>query len=290
MRPQTRPSDVRALVLVAVLVLAGCAGVGGPEGSTGGDGGVGPVTPVPVPDADERSADLIGIGSEGVVDPKLIGDAHANRTLEGSYTLVSEQMIWRLDGTVLSSYLLRLQLDADLSYFAAAETAGQAAPGLLGPPPASAEFWSNGTTHLYASERTNGSYEEFSPRGAIGTWRYWATSGAFPSLASDTPSTVVRSSFAAVPTTTEDRRTIEGTTRYRLAGSRNVTDDLPFEEASPARNVTLVADVDETGFVRHLKLEYRGTLDGEPVVVTRRFSYVGVGETEVGGPPWSGDI
>lgn len=280
---------MRVLLLVTLVALAGCAGVGGPGEGDDGAAGVDTVTPVPVPDADERSADLIGLGSEGVVDPGAIGDAHADRARQGSYTLVSEQILWRLDGTVLSNYLLRLQLDADLTYFAIAETAGSAGPGLLGPPPASAEFWSNGTTHLYASERTNGSYESFSPRGAIGTWRYWATSGAFPSLASETPSTVVRSSFAAIPTTTAERRTVGGTTRYRLTGSQNATDDLPFEEAAPARNVTLVADVDETGFVRYLELEYRGTLDGEPVFVTRRFSYVGVGETEVGGPPWSGD-
>lgn len=275
---------VYRLCVVLLVVLAGCSGTGG----TVGDSGESPtetVTPVPVPDADPERGRPIGIDGSGVSDPRSLAAAHDRRLEERSYRLVSNQTIRYDNGSVRSQYLTDLRLAANRTYSVTVRTDGPAGPRLLGDPPAVSEFWSDGETYVRAFGTTDPTYNEFTPTASgVGTWRFWATTGAFEVPRS--PSTVIAESLGAVPTRVESTRSVGGDERYRVVDAGASEAELPFPAASPARNVSLVAAVDQSGLVRRLELEYTGRIDGDRVTVSRSIVYSDVGATEVGRPAW----
>jgi hypothetical protein len=275
---------VYRLCVVLLVVLAGCSGTGG----TVGDSGESPtetVTPVPVPDADPERGRPIGIDGSGVSDPRSLAAAHDRRLEERSYRLVSNQTIRYDNGSVRSQYLTDLRLAANRTYAVTVRTDGRAGPRLLGDPPAVSEFWSDGETYVRAFGTTDPTYNEFTPTASgVGTWRFWATTGAFEVPRS--PSTVIAESLGAVPTRVESTRSVGGDERYRVVDAGASEAELPFPAASPARNVSLVAAVDRSGLVRRLELEYTGRIDGDRVTVSRSIVYSDVGATEVGRPAW----
>lgn len=275
---------VYRLCVVLLVVLAGCSGTGG----TVGDSGESPtetVTPVPVPDADPERGRPIGIDGSGVSDPRSLAAAHDRRLEERSYRLVSNQTIRYDNGSVRSQYLTDLRLAANRTYSVTVRTDGPAGPRLLGDPPAVSEFWSDGETYVRAFGTTDPTYNEFTPTASgVGTWRFWATTGAFEVPRS--PSTVIAESLGAVPTRVESTRSVGGDERYRVVDAGASEAELPFPAASPARNVSLVAAVDRSGLVRRLELEYTGRIDGDRVTVSRSIVYSDVGATEVGRPAW----
>ena len=275
---------VYRLCVVLLVVLAGCSGTGG----TVGDSGESPtetVTPVPVPDADPERGRPIGIDGSGVSDPRSLAAAHDSRLEERSYRLVSNQTIRYDNGSVRSQYLTDLRLAANRTYSVTVRTDGPAGPRLLGDPPAVSEFWSDGETYVRAFGTTDPTYNEFTPTASgVGTWRFWATTGAFEVPRS--PSTVIAESLGAVPTRVESTRSVGGDERYRVVDAGASEAELPFPAASPARNVSLVAAVDQSGLVRRLELEYTGRIDGDRVTVSRSIVYSDVGATEVGRPAW----
>lgn len=267
--------------VVVLVVLAGCAGIGG-EAVDRDDGPTETVTPVAVPDdPTDRSSGI----ADGVTDPTALANAHDERLSDRSYRLVSNQTIRYGNGSVRSQYRVDLRLASDRSYLVTVGTAGPEGPLLLGEPPATAVFWSDGETYIRAFGESNVTYNEFTPsRSGVGTWEFWASTGAFDGLQS--PSRVIEGSFEAVPTRLDGNETVDGVERYRIveAGASDV--DLPFPEADPARNVSLLATVDEDGLVRHLELEYDGYVDGDRVPVTRSISYSDVGTAEADRPEW----
>ena len=275
---------VYRLCVVLLVVLAGCSGTGG----TVGDSGESPtetVTPVPVPDADPERGRPIGIDGSGVSDPRSLAAAHDRRLEERSYRLVSNQTIRYDNGSVRSQYRVDLRLAANRTYAVTVRTDGRAGPRLLGDPPAVSEFWSDGETYVRAFGTTDPTYNEFTPTASgVGTWRFWATTGAFEVPRS--PSTVIAESLGAVPTQVESTRSVGGDERYRVVDAGASEAELPFPAASPARNVSLVAAVDRSGLVRRLELEYTGRIDGDRVAVSRSIVYADVGATEVGRPAW----
>lgn len=56
-----------------------------------------------------------------------------------------------------------------------------------------------------------------------------------------------------------------------------------------ARNVTLVARIDEAGLVREYRLAYTGTVDGATVRVTERAAFTDLGRTTAPRPAWVGE-
>lgn len=64
--------------------------------------------------------------------------------------------------------------------------------------------------------------------------------------------------------------------RYLISGMGN----------APARNVTMVAFVAESGVVEGLFVRYRTEVDGRTVVVEEGFRFEGVGSTDVEAPAW----
>lgn len=273
----------RACVILLV-VLTGCSGVGFDSDSPT-DRSVEPVTPVPVPAADPATLRTSGIDDDGVSDPAALATAHGQWLANRSYTLTSNQTVRYENGTVRSQYTVHLRLTEDRTYHAAVRTGGVDGPKVLGEPPAYAEFWSDRETYVRAFGEPDPRYNEFSPTASgVGTWYFWAMTGSFTFRM--TPGVMIQSSFSEVPTRIETRRIEAGVPRYRLTSPEPTTASLPFPDAVPARNVSLTAEVDGTGLVRQLRLDYRGRIDEEPVVVTRRISYTNVGSTDADRPEW----
>lgn len=271
------------VVLALSVVLAGCSGFP----AVGGSGSPTPtVTPVPV----EQLSALLppGVSEDGVELSGRLGEAH-DRAIDGrSYVMTSNRTVRYANGTLSSTIATRVALDEDRQFLARVATAGPDAPVLLGRPPATAVYWSDGTTYLRRLTRDGRTtHAEFEPPESwIGGWWYWVSTVPFGGRDSR-PETFYAALFSAVPTRLAGRTSVEGTTVFRLEadGVQPVDDGFPGDVSS-VRNVTLVAHVDGDGLVRTLDLRYAGTLDGEPVRVHRTVRYRHVGSTTVDRPAW----
>ena len=275
---------VYRLCVILLVVLAGCSGIGSNAGDTGGEA-TETVTPVPVPDADPERGASIGIDGSGVSDPWSLATAHGERLENSSYRLVSDQTVRYENGSLRSRYRIDLRLAANRTYLVTVRTDGPAGPRLLGDPPAVSEFWSDGETYVRAFGASDPTYNEFRPTASgVGTWRFWASTGALDVPLS--PSGMIGESLGVVPTRVGPIRSADGIDRYRVVDTGATETELPFPAASPARNVSLVAEVDRSGLVRRLELQYDGRIDGDRVTVSRSIVYSDVGSTEVRRPPW----
>ena len=272
------------LCVILLVVLAGCSGIGGTAGDSG-EQEVETVTPVPVPDADPERGRSTGIDGSGVSDPWSLAAAHSERIENRSYRLVSNQTVQYENGTLRSQYRTDLRLATNRTYFITVRTDGPEGPLLLGEPPAVSEFWADGETYIRAFGESDPRYNEFTPTNSgVGTWWFWASTGSFDVLL--TPSELIGETLSAVPTRVESTRSVDGGERYRVVEVGAPVAELPFPAASPARNVSLVAEIDRSGLVRRLELEYSGRIDGDRVVVSRSIAYSDIGSTEVRRPPW----
>lgn len=285
MRSEPLRHDVyRLCVVIAVVVLAGCAGIGS-DAADRNDTPIETATPVPVPDADTGTVGSSGIDGSGVSDPNALAAAHVERLRGQSYRLVSNQTVRYGNGSVRSQYRMDLRLAENRTYFVTVRTAGPEGPLLLGETPATAEFWSDGETYLRAFGASDPVYNEFSPSSSgVGTWGFWASTGNFEFLFS--PTDMIETSLESVPTQVDETRRVDGVDRYSLVETERTDAELPFPEADPARNITLTAEIDRVGLVRQIELEYAAEIDGERVRVTRSITYSGVGTTDVGRPAW----
>jgi hypothetical protein len=267
---------VREAALLLSVVLAGCAfGLGGPTET---------LTPVPGGEADPEFPP--GVSERGVSFPGTLAEAHARAIENTSFTLVSNRTVRWANGSVRSGFDVRVRLDRNRTYHATLRTAGPAGPVVLGQPPATAEFWSDGDTYLRALGTGNRTYNEFTPPGnGVATWRYWTRTVAFGGQAGY-PGRTIRGVFGSVPTRIADRQA--GTGRLRLVGDELTDGDAFPPDVDSPRNLTLVAEVEPSGLVRTLRLRYEGTVDGRPVTVRRYIAYRSVGSTAVGRPAWYG--
>lgn len=273
-----------AALLAVVVVLAGCSGLP----FVGGEGGDRPAATT-VPDGPESTRPPPGVLSQQVTGPRELGRAHARAIENRSYVVTSNRTVRYANGTVRSHIAVEVAIDEEREFLAAVSTAGQEAPVLLGEPPATAVYWSDGTTYLRRltrdGERT---FVEFDPPETwIGTWSYWVKTVPFGGGA-NRPATFYSSLFSAVPASVDGRTTVANTTHFRLVNDR----DRPFTDrtfpgrVSSVRDLSLVALVDGDGLVRSLELRYSGTIDGEPVQVRHTVRYADVGTTSVDRPTW----
>lgn len=261
---------MRAVLVALAVLLAGCPAVG--PGST----------PAPAPGEYPP-----GVTGEGVVDARELARAH-DRTIENaSYTLVSNRTFRYTNGTVASGLSVRLELAADRSFFVTASTAGEAGPQFLGEPPATGQFWSNGTVYVRALTREGGTtYNQFTPPdNYVGTWRYWRATVPFGGQDGHARETI-DSVFGDVPTKVTGVRTVDGTAVYTLAGEGTVAGEFAKAGTRPVGNVTLRAEVTESGLLRRMDLAYVTFLDDQSVRVEWTLAYTGVGNTTASRPPW----
>lgn len=272
---------VTAVALAVVLLLAGCSTLSSdpaPRGPTE------TATPAPVPTGGPDGVLAPGVTREGVTDPRTLAEAHVARLADESYTLVVTRTTRHPNGTLRERLDLNLSLAADRSYLVHAETEGPEAPVFLGRPPASAAFWSNGSVYTRRlTHRGDTTYTTFQPTNGAGTWQYWARTVPFGGRGGN-PRGFITRTFGSTPTRTTGRVADDGTTAYTLVGT-GATAPIELGVEDP-REVDLRATVTAEGLVRSVNLTYVGTVDGQPIEVTRRFRYERVGATNVTRPAW----
>lgn len=275
-------ANVYRLCVILLVVLSGCAGIGVDTADRGTSSET--VTPVPVPAGDRETLRSSGINDSGVSDPGALADAHREWLADRSYSLVSNQVVRYQDGSLRSQYLLRLELAENRTYHAVLRTAGPEGLLVWEDAPAVSKFWSDGQVFFRGVGDPVTSTDRFTQASNIARWQFWTTQGVFGPAT--TPGEVINRSFEAIPTRIDERRTSGDAPRYRVTGSESGPVELPFPEAYPARDVSLVAEIDENGFIHRLDIEYRAELGGEMVIISRTVSYTDVGETDVGRPRW----
>ncbi|EMA00719.1 hypothetical protein SAMN05443574_101141 [Haloarcula vallismortis] len=266
------------LLVLTVVVTAGCGGLG----FSGGDGSPTPVTPAPVP-TDSATAYPAGVGPAGVTSPSLLGSAHGDRLNGTGYTLTMNRTVRYANGSLRSHLRVHVALDANRTYLTNISVRGHAAPVLLGRPPATASFWSDGDTYLRRLVRDNQTiYNEYDPPDSYaGTWRYWVHSAAL----NGRPAADVTRTVAPFHTRTTRSQQSDGTA-YVIRGDR-LRENTTSTTWAARENATLVAHVRQSGLVRYYRTGYTTVTDsGEPVTVTRTVRFTAVGNTTVGPPPW----
>jgi hypothetical protein len=269
---------MRAALVALAVVLAGCPAFG--SGSTPTP----EVTPVPVP---ETAAYPPGVSEAGVVAPDVLANAHVTLVGNTSYTIVSNRTIRYANGTLASGLAVRTRLAADRRFLVTVSTAGPEGPLLLGRPPASARYWSNGSVYVRAltvDGRTT--HTRFAPPdGFIGTWRYWRSTVPFGGQEGNAAGTFA-AVFRAVPTTVADTRSVGNRTVTRLVGDTAHSGSFAKVGNGSVRNLTLAAAVDDRGLVRSFDLSYGTRKDDQPVRVEWSLRYLNVGNTTAARPPW----
>jgi hypothetical protein len=271
---------VATVVVAFVLVLSGCSAFTGGSDST--------TTPTLTPaDAPDTAAYPPGVNERGVVSPEALADAHGARDDDRSYTLVSNRTVRFANGTVRSAFRLRIALAENRSYLATISTNGSRGPVLLGRPPASAAYWSDGETYARRLTREGTTtYNTFTPPDQYtGTWRFWARTVAFGGRSGYAGQTI-RRTFRAVPTTLVGQERVDDTTLYRLRGDEATSTDFAAPEIDAVSNLSFAATVDRDGLVRRIHYRYDGRIDGVRVGVERTIAYRNVGNTTVGKPAW----
>jgi hypothetical protein len=259
-----------------VVLLAGCPSLGGG------------LTPTSTPEfASAGDAYPPGVGPSGVDGPARLAGAHDEQVSSTSYTLVSNRTIEGADGRLRSRIDIRLELAADRDFRVAVRTAGFDGPLVLGRPPASATFWSNGSVHARALRRGNETtYNRFTPvDGHVGTWRYWRSTAAFGG-AGGYAYGWFRSVFSDVRTRLARTGEADGTRLFYLEGRSVRAANFARVGDGPIRNLSLDVAVTGDGLVRRVDLRYDRSVDGQPVTVRWTLAYEDVGATTVERPPW----
>ncbi|RLM45080.1 hypothetical protein DVK00_11585 [Haloarcula sp. Atlit-47R] len=266
------------LLVLTVVVTAGCGGFG----FSGGDGSPTPVTPAPVP-TDSATAYPAGVGPTGVTSPSLLGSAHGDRLNGTGYTLTMTRTVRYANGSLRSHLRVHVALDKNRTHLANISVRGHAAPVLLGRPPATASFWSDGDTYLRRLVRDNRTvYNEYDPPDSYaGTWQYWVHTAAL----NGRPAADVTRTVAPFHTRTSRSGRSDGAV-YVISGDR-LWDNATSTVWASRKNATLVAHVTRSGLVRNYRTEYTTVTDGgDPITVTRTVRFTKVGNTMVGPPPW----
>lgn len=268
-------------VLVCCVLLAGC---GAPLG--GGDRAADTPTLTPVaPPTDDPATRLVapGVTASGSVEAATLADSHVSTLSERSYRLRTVQTVYTSDGQLRERFLVDTTVRQPDRFLSRVETTGPSAPVILGRPPASASFWSNGTVYLRALSRDGETtYNEYERASQAASWRYWARTAPFGGSGGSSR-TFIADVFGSVQTTRVPDA--GAASSIQLAGDRA---DGPLLGVAEPRNLTLEATVSEEGYLVRLVLRFTGELEGESVRVSRRVVYSEVGTARIERPPWTG--
>ncbi|WP_435195320.1 DUF7537 family lipoprotein [Natronomonas sp. EA1] len=263
------------LAVVLLLLLAGCGSPFAEPTPTES------VTPAPVPD---DSTVAPGVTDAGLADLDALAGAHTTTLDARSYTVESTYRSVYPNGTERASYAVVVRLSADRDYRTNVSVTGETGPRLLGEPPATGEFWSNGSTYVAAITRGNDTtYSSYvPPDGYAGKWYYWTRSVA---LVGGPREDLVRT----LEPFDELTRTGANATGHRLVGEAEALPSaLGSGDLTDAHGARVEAIVTDRGVVRRYTLRYWGvTPAGEHVRVERTVVYRGIGRTTVEKPAWA---
>ncbi|WP_435358121.1 DUF7537 family lipoprotein [Haloarchaeobius sp. DFWS5] len=291
-----RQQSLRCILLVTVVVLAGCGGFAGEQTTR---------APYSVETTDTETTTGTAVSDAGREprfdpDPKndSIGDTEhfldsQSTVLNGtSYRFVYSYEVVAANGTTLFRTARRGAFAEDESVLhVVRETSGPVAPMQ-----ATRELYANGTA-LFERFITDGNATAQVVRGPDGDpVNLTATSVDDVRTVGRAQGTNVQflyTSFEMVDVTSVEElgRVRPGLAEplYRIEGEtdRATTSFQTYPELSgQPTNVTLTAIVDANGFVYDFRFGYESELEGEPVRVELTLSYQDVGKTTVERPPW----
>ena len=258
-----------AVVLAAVVLLAGCGSVATPDGE------VTPtrtITAVPLPQETPtpRGPPVLapGLSAEGVFDAAELADAHAATLSATSFTAVREERRQRADGSLVSSYRSVVRMSAAGDRFRYGLNQTDVRDGRFRNQ--SLARYADGT-RVYAAT-TRGGETTYSVLGDPGE----PTDPSAVFRENATARVGVVRLFGALRLDVTDRRTVDGRTVYR------VTVENGSQRLGTLRDVSLNATVREDGLVTAYRLSYAiGSLR-----VAVAVDFRDVGATEVTPPGW----
>jgi len=267
----------RLLAVAVVLLTAGCGS------ALTGEGPGETLTPATVPDegADneqQQGAVVPGI-DDGVVDPELLVDAHAEAAQKRSY-------VWRQrvavnvdvdNGSALAYRRQFARVESETTYFLWSIRTRAV--------PVGGGFWNyqapgqmvNHTVYADGDRRyvRYGTGPDRPVEVRAGTLR--ASNHSF--IGRETGRSIRR--YLAVSDSSVNETVVDGTRYYRVAGSR-----ADLSGADPVRDYRVTARVAPDGFVRSLNVTYRTEIRGEPSRVSYSFEHTRINETTVDEPDW----
>ncbi len=228
-----------------------------------------------------------GLDAEGIDDPGQLAAAHVAALRDRSYTLEVHWVVRDDQLDTRSSFSLQQALTADRTFLATVGTAGPDGPAMLGNPPASARFWSDGDSYYvnYTPDEPDSGTQFDPPRGYVGTWRYWAHQLAFGGQVGSSPEPFLRDLYETIPVRLHRE---PGVVRLLATGvePRSPT-SLGEVGIEGVGGVDLYATVDQEGRVGTLDLTFEAEDDEGRVHFTRRIDYTAVGTTSVSRPEWA---
>lgn len=260
-----------ALVLTAMLVLAGCSGAVGSEGTPTRS-----VTPAPVPsDATPPArATATGLSPRGVENASQLAAAHRRALADVPFTERTVTTVRDRNGSVLGRRTLVVEQGPE---------AFRLVYGVEGGPrhdarsfqTVAAEVWSDGRTAVQSV--TDGDDTVRRQRLSSGFYADFVEPevGFYVGL-------LEGASLRRV-----DRRVVDGTTRYVFV-AENVTPRPVFglPGASPTGDATLRAVVGADGVLHRVTVTFSAQYRGRSATVEHVFEYVELGTTTAPRPPW----
>jgi hypothetical protein len=222
-------------------------------------------------EAPDTAALAPGLAADGVFAANRLAEAHAAALANRSFTIVQSNTRYtngtrtQNDRSVLEYGAGGRQFEYDLQ-----QTDSRGMQNIT----SRYQRYADGDQVYIAETRTNEtSYRLL--RAADGSLS--EPSSVFPNNATNTRGLV--RIFVLVDTEVTSQRTVGGTTVYRVATPGLQT--LP-----PLQNISFVAFVAETGFIRSYQLEYDVARSTESVHIVANTTYRAVGETTVSEPLW----
>lgn len=257
--------DRRGIIVLAVVLLAGCGGTAGsPEPSSP------TVTPAPVPVETDvptttpNSMAAPGISPAGVVDAGRLVNSHSDVLATRSFTAYVNSTRRLPNGSLRSRYVRRIQFAADKDrFYYFLNQYNRANTGVRN---RTIERWADGHRVLESTVQ-NGHRTSRVVRTA-------EPSRSFPENASNRVD--LYRLLTSMDTSVVEVFQRNGTIEYHLIGGP--------QPVPPLRNVTLTAVVTDRGLIKEYRVAYTVGPEETRVVVTAK--YLRLGRTDVTLPDW----
>ena len=262
-------AGVRSVLLIVIVVLAGCAGAGSSEQTTAAPD-TKPTTQ-PTTTANETARLPPGVTPNGIEDPSALVEAHRQTLDDTSFTLVEER-VTRVNGTIVARSTVRVQFAQSPQRYLFNGTSTVTSVSADDGVQFTRSIWSNETMTVQKVEFHDGTvqYEVDPPRG--GLLRDSPTGG-------DRLYALFRGANSTVESTLERN----GTTLYKIISTGQASTAIATENAS---NVTLTAYVAPSGVIHEYTVAYSTTWNGHHAQMTEQRRYVEIGTTAVRPPVW----